>query len=719
MCYTFFVPSCMLNAPFDSSRKGKRMLLAGQQIAHYRLLRLIGSGGMGEVYLAADMAVERQVAIKVIRTDISLYSTQEEFRAAVRLFNREANAIARLDHPHILPLFECGEERLNGTTFTYLVMPYRPEGSLADLFRRRKHPKQFLPQDVAHIILQAADALEHAHIHQIIHRDVKPSNFLLRHRNEASGRPDLLLTDFGIAKLSTTSDDNTGTTIRGTATYMAPEQWEDHPVPETDQYALAVMAYELLTGQPPFLGNQQQLMYQHFHVQPKPPGTINPHISKDIDAVVLRALSKKPVDRFASISAFAHAFQEAIQEGSNIRLTLTVSQLEALTGTTRTLLFSEGRQVTVSVPAGATEGQVIRLEGQGRPPQFPGDLPGALILTISIIYVEEEMVSLANSQTIESTIPAINPNNFDPNDDIKIIKPDRNRIRAKSILLIAIVLLVIAGGFGLYYGADIRPKELEQANATGTSQAQHTATAYSATGAAQLNATATSQAYATATAQSQATATAIAAITATARAQVTATAGVFPTAASGKPSYQDNLNDPNKLVTQAANWDQNGNCFFASDGYHVIEGNNLHGCKESANRYQNVAISVNMSIISGYSGGLFFRINTNIFDQYAGYLFEVDSAGRYRISMSANYSNSITPLQDWTASTALQQGDNVTNTLQVIAHGSNLLFYANGVFLAQLTDINYTSAGAIGFLAKSDGTPTEVVYSNLSVYPQP
>ena len=705
------------------------MLLAGQQIAHYRLLRLIGSGGMGEIYLAADMAVERQVAIKVIRTDISLYSTQEEFREAVRLFNREANAIARLDHSHILPLFECGEERLNGTSFTYLVMPYRPEGSLADLFRQRKHPKQFPPQDVAHIVLQASDALQHAHIHQIIHRDVKPSNFLLRHRNESSGRPDVLLTDFGIAKLNTTSDSNTSTTIRGTATYMAPEQWEDHPVPETDQYALAVMAYELLTGHPPFLGNQQQLMYQHFHVQPEPPSTTNPHISKDIDAVLLRALAKKPADRFPSISAFAHAFQEAIQESSNIRLTLPVSQLEALTGTTRTLLFPEGRQVTVPVPAGVAEGQVIRLEGQGRPPQYPGDLPGALILTISIIYVEEDVVSLANSQTIESTVPVINPNNLDPNNDVTIIEPKRNRIRAKSILLMAIVLLVIIGGFGLYYGTDIRQNQLDQANATGTSQAQHTVMAQSATSTAQINATSTSQAnatataqanvYATATAQSQATATAIAAITATAHAQASATVGPLLTATADKPVYQDSLKDPNNPATQAANWDQNDNCVFASDGYHVKEASTLHGCKESSHPYQDVAIFVNVSILSGHSGGLFFRISTNILNQYAGYLFEVDSIGRYRISASQNYSSSINPLlQDWTASPALKQGHNVINTLQVITQGSNLFFYANGAFLVQLADTNYTS-GVIAFLATSDGTPADVVYSTLRVSPWP
>jgi hypothetical protein len=232
--------------------------------------------------------------------------------------------------------------------------------------------------------------------------------------------------------------------------------------------------------------------------------------------------------------------------------------------------------------------------------------------------------------------------------------------------------------------------------------------------------TATTQAAlaATGTAQSQATATAIANITATAQAQASATAGVILTATSGKAIYQDTLQDPNNPATQAANWDQNDHCAFASDGYHVTEGSSLHGCKESSNTYQNMAISVDMRLRNGYSGGLFFRISTDFFNRYAGYLFEVDTAGRYRISMSQNYSANDTPLRDWTASAALKQGYNVTNTLQVIARGSHLFFYANGAFLVQLTDTNYSS-GVIAFLAKSNGTSTEAVYSNLSVYPQP
>src|SRR5690242_3176088 len=124
------------------------MSLEGQYIGHYRLLSVLGRGGMGLVYLAEDLLVERQVAIKVIRSDISLSSDNEEVREALRLFKREANAIARLDHPYILALYECNEEVFDGIACTYLVMPYRPEGSLADVLQQRSEPKWLFPRDV-------------------------------------------------------------------------------------------------------------------------------------------------------------------------------------------------------------------------------------------------------------------------------------------------------------------------------------------------------------------------------------------------------------------------------------------------------------------------------------------------------------------------------------------------------------------------------------------
>src|SRR5437763_12701289 len=139
------------------------MALEELQNGRYRRLRLLGSGGMGEVYLMQDIRVSRQVAIKVIRSEGAAYPDSDAARDAARLFQREARAIAALEHPNILPLYDFGEETLDGTTITYIVMPFCAEGSLAGWLRQRGHPPRLSVQDITHMIEQAADALQNAH----------------------------------------------------------------------------------------------------------------------------------------------------------------------------------------------------------------------------------------------------------------------------------------------------------------------------------------------------------------------------------------------------------------------------------------------------------------------------------------------------------------------------------------------------------------------------
>src|SRR5579884_909591 len=155
------------------------MPLEGLQLGHYQLVRLIGSGGMGEVYLAEDTRIRRRVAIKVVRAEASPYPDENATREAARLFQREMRAITVLDHPHILPLYDYGEEIVGRTTLTYMVMPYRKEGSLADWLQQRSKKGLLALQEIARLIQQAGSALQHAHNHRIIHQDVKPSNFLI------------------------------------------------------------------------------------------------------------------------------------------------------------------------------------------------------------------------------------------------------------------------------------------------------------------------------------------------------------------------------------------------------------------------------------------------------------------------------------------------------------------------------------------------------------
>jgi serine/threonine protein kinase len=401
---------------------GEDMTLEGQQLGRYRLIELVGSGGMGEVYLAQDPGINRQVAIKVVRTEVAAYSGKGPgtmpgigtmpgtgtlgSRDPARLFQREAKAIAMLDHPGILPLYDYGDQSINGMMLTYLVMPYREEGSLANWLQEEGSALSSV-QNVEQMLQQAAAALQYAHDHQVIHQDVKPSNFLIRTSRENPKRPDLLLTDFGIAKLSMQAT-RSSQGVQGTPTYMAPEQWEGHPVPATDQYALAVLLYELLTGRPPFLGTPMQMMYAHVNTQPEAPSLLNPRLSPTIDTVVLRGLAKRPEERFPSIIAFAFAFRQALRSidptiavgaprpdsstfvkaqimlgNGGITDTVTIGEDEARNGANRTLMLPGGRKVRIRIPAGVQDGQVIRLMDQSETPGGSGST-NRVRLTLSI-----------------------------------------------------------------------------------------------------------------------------------------------------------------------------------------------------------------------------------------------------------------------------------------------------------------------------------------------
>src|SRR6266568_3633523 len=307
------------------------MSLEGKQFSHYRILQLIGRGGMGEVYLAEDVQILRQVAVKVIRLE-TVQPDDEAIAPVLRQFLREATTIARLDHPTILPLYDYGETMIDGAHVAYLIIPYRPEGSLVTWLRKltqRQQTRQLTLKQVVHVIQQASQVLQYAHDHQVMHLDVKPANFLIRSRSGADEYPDLLLSYFGIARLASATS-SASQHARGTPTYMAPEQWAGKPVFASDQYALAIMAYELLAGSPPFQGTPLNVMFAHVQEQPKPAHDLNPRLSPAVDLVLQRALAKKPEERFPSVAAFAQAFQEAFQgvpEESTLRVLETPVQI--------------------------------------------------------------------------------------------------------------------------------------------------------------------------------------------------------------------------------------------------------------------------------------------------------------------------------------------------------------------------------------------------------
>lgn len=289
------------------------MTLKTQNGSRYRLLSLLGRGALGEVYLAHDTYLERQVAVKVMRFYTISDADARVAQKALLLFRRETQVLAQLRHPHILPLFDYGQVIIGGNSCLSFVIPLCLGGSLATWLRQHGEPL-LSPSEVSTILLQVADALQCAHRQHITHLNIKAENLLIASRN-ASSPPNVLLADFGVATLAAAVPDSKQGAF-GSPIAMAPEQWEGHPVAASDQYALAVLAYSLLAGRPPYIGNAQQLMYQHLHTQPQPPGHFVQNIPAALDMILLRALTKRPEDRFDSVLSFAQTFAQTLSHPS-------------------------------------------------------------------------------------------------------------------------------------------------------------------------------------------------------------------------------------------------------------------------------------------------------------------------------------------------------------------------------------------------------------------
>ena len=658
---------------------------------------------MGEVFLAEDTQLNRQVAIKIMRSEASSYPNADAVKEAARLFQREAKAIAALDHPHILPLYDYGEQTVNGTLMTYMVMPLRREGSLATWLQQRGATSLLSFEETAYFVRQAADALQHAHNHRITHQDVKPSNFLIRRNEEAQSLPDLQLADFGIARISSATA-STSRTIRGTPAYMAPEQWSGNPVQASDQYALAVMAYDLLTGRLPFQGTLENLMYKHFQEQPQPPSQLNPKLPPEVDAVFRVALAKQPQERFASVSAFAEALRQALHlqstgaipvtdeptfvrtppppAGGDIHTSLAISMAEAVSGTRRTLTFPDGRQISVTIPAGAYHGQVMRLEGLGQPSPYGGP-SGALLLSI-VVTPAETIPAITNPEKLSQTIAVAPPPPPLPPSSPGTSSSSIRRGFPTSIVILLVVLALLVGlGAGFLYltkGSSSNP-----GSGTPTATVQNTLTT-GVTPANQSNATATAQA------------------------SETAIASQNPYGSSGTLVLNDSLSTNSNAQWQTGTNNLNASCQFTGGAYHVTQPAQgyFHSCTADNTNYTNFAFEVQMITISGdYAGIIFCKEDTNSY-----YLFYIKTDGSYFLyrNVDANIADAI-QLASGPTSINLSQ----MNTIAVVVNQGTIQLFANRQLITTVSDATYTR-GAIAVLTGNDTRSAETIFTNARVW---
>ena len=347
-----FCPQCGTAVPAEPASEGDRLRAAldAKLRDQYRIVRLLGRGGMGAVYLARDLALDREVAIKVVKTD----STAREVHDRLR---REARTAARLSHPNVVPLHAFGE--VEG--MPYFVMGYVRGESLATRLRRDGR----LPEDDARRVLaDLADALDHAHRQGVVHRDVKPDNVLL---DDESGRA--LLTDFGVAKALGGGETLTAIgSVVGTPSYMSPEQATGRADIDgrTDIYALGVMGYAMFTGRLPFEGKTAaDVLTKHLTQEPPPMRSLAPALPDSTVMAVERCLAKDPALRWPD----ARSLKTALGVADEPEMPETVRAVEG-----QGVLFTIITLVTVAALSGAASG-----------PLRVGILT-ALLLQLGVVY---------------------------------------------------------------------------------------------------------------------------------------------------------------------------------------------------------------------------------------------------------------------------------------------------------------------------------------------
>ncbi len=414
----------------------------GQRISNYQLVRLVGHGGFADVYLGEHIYLKTLAAVKVLHA-----RTDDADQADIL---NEARAIAQLEHPNIIRLFEYGI----ADGYPFLIMSYAARGSLRNYYPRGSRLPAAL---IVSYVRQLASALDYAHQNRLIHRDVKPENMLLGQNEQ------LLLTDFGLVVMAQTSRSQSSDDLAGTVAYMAPEQLRGRPRFASDQYALGVVIYEWLCGKRPFSGSFAEVASQQVLESPPSLCALVPGLASEVEQVVFKAMAKNAADRFESVGEFACALGEAY--GSSSELTQQRP--------TRPPLVSVSNQVLQSQPFRATNSanqslSSSRLDSR-RTVEIPIDEAMTSIYDVgaadqrNTIQAQRQSSIQILSTAAETITPDTALQTFQPVIETVQTLPVRHRRAPKKILILISLLFLIGGSsiLGFHQLTDVQKTQVE------------------------------------------------------------------------------------------------------------------------------------------------------------------------------------------------------------------------------------------------------------------
>jgi serine/threonine protein kinase len=661
----------------------------GQQLGNYRLLRLLGQGGFADVYLGEHIHLHTQAAIKILQMRLA-----EEHAEA---FITEARTIAHLVHPNIVRVLDFGVQN----SVPFLVMDYAPGGTLR---QRMQAGKPLPPASLFPFIMQVASALQYAHDRKLMHRDVKPENMLIGVNGE------VLLSDFGLALVTQSTGSRStapGGNMAGTATYMAPEQVQGSPRSASDQYALAVVVYEWLTGSRPFQGSFLEVATQQVLAPTPSLRAKTPTIPLALEKVVMRALAKEPQQRYPSVVEFAAALgqvclQEGIIEAQTAQSAHSIISRQLSSGTspsgsasqltflaaeatdqsaqspfTTTPISASVQRQFIKTPSGldfpsqeaAVETLVDPQEAQAtfvKTPQSVTSTPltQGLARRTPITQKNQIFQTTRTSQSLQKTQLVENASD-------EIVKALKQATHTNKVLLIVSLILVcvivIGGGAGVWYFTH-PPRHLDQP-ALGDQVANP---------------------YATHTGKL-----------------------VFhdPLAANDAPG-----GNPNQ-------WDDGQPCSFKGDSYHItLPMNQFATCYAHATNFKNFTYEVQMTFIklghTSSAAGIAFRGDNAI---PATYQIQMFARGRYNFlacTATCRVVSSSPPQQQ--IMPGFHTGLGQSNTLAVVAHDDVFTFYVNGQRVFGPVQDHTSSHGMIGVYAQGGqgGNGVEVAFRNARVWEQ-